>query len=220
MWNTLVEAFNTAVEWVRTGIDNIVAFFQALPTTISNIWEQVKEFCSSAIESILAKISSWGASLWSSATYAFTQMWEGIKSVWESIKSWFSNGLKDFVSLVTNIGTELYNAGKNALTQFWNGLKSTWDSIVSWARNAVSGLKGIFTMNISASGGSYATGLDYVPRDMVVKVHEGEAIITKEDNKQRKQSTGDTYNFYSPKALTPTEASKQFKRVQKELALG
>ena len=55
---------------------------------------------------------------------------------------------------------------------------------------------------------------------MMVKVHEGEAIVTKEDNKSRKSTGGDTYNFYSPKALTPTEASKQFKRVQKELALG
>lgn len=33
--------------------------------------------------------------------------------------------------------------------------------------------------------GSYAAGLDYVPRDMPVNVHEGEAILTKEENKNR-----------------------------------
>lgn len=33
--------------------------------------------------------------------------------------------------------------------------------------------------------GSYASGLDYVPRDMPVNVHEGEAILTKEENKKR-----------------------------------
>lgn len=33
--------------------------------------------------------------------------------------------------------------------------------------------------------GSYAAGLDYVPRDMPVNVHEGEAILTKEENRKR-----------------------------------
>lgn len=32
--------------------------------------------------------------------------------------------------------------------------------------------------------GSYASGLDYVPTDRTVKVHEGEGILTKEENKE------------------------------------
>ena len=44
-------------------------------------------------------------------------------------------------------------------------------------------------MGLQGYQGSYASGLDYVPRDMTVKVHEGEAIITKEENKNRSASS-------------------------------
>ena len=33
------------------------------------------------------------------------------------------------------------------------------------------------------SEGSYASGLSYVPKDMTVRVHEGERILTKQENK-------------------------------------
>ena len=41
----------------------------------------------------------------------------------------------------------------------------------------------------AAISGSYASGLDYVPRDMNVRVHEGEAILTKEQNRERAEGT-------------------------------
>lgn len=34
----------------------------------------------------------------------------------------------------------------------------------------------------SRTSGSYSSGLDYVPRDMNVRVHEGERILTKQEN--------------------------------------
>lgn len=41
----------------------------------------------------------------------------------------------------------------------------------------------------SIPSGSYAAGLDYVPTDRTVKVHEGEGILTKEENKAYRSRT-------------------------------
>lgn len=42
--------------------------------------------------------------------------------------------------------------------------------------------------------GSYAAGLDYVPSDRTVKVHEGEGILTKEENRAYRSNEGDRKN--------------------------
>ena len=43
------------------------------------------------------------------------------------------------------------------------------------------------------SSGSYATGIDYIPSDRYVKVHEGEAILSKEQNKNRNSSPSGSF---------------------------
>ena len=72
------------------------------------------------------------------------------------------------------------------------------------------------------SKGSYASGLDYVPQDGVYKLHEGEAILTKEQNRNRNfgNGGGDTFNFYSPKALDEVSAAREMRRAKQQLALG
>ena len=113
-------------------------------------------------------------------------------------------------------------------------MKSIWESITSWVSDAVNWVvekvqfwkdesdkvSGESTTGTVSVDGSYASGLDYVPSDRIVKVHEGEAILTKQENANRTNSSGDTYNFYSPVALTPTKAAQEFKRAKQELALG
>ena len=77
------------------------------------------------------------------------------------------------------------------------------------------------TVNTNRSG-DYASGLDYVPRDMIVKVHEGESIRTKQQNREdySRSSGGDTFNFYSPEPIDEMEAAKQMKRAKRDLAEG
>lgn len=165
---------------------------------------------------------------------AFNKVKEGFQNVWNAIKTWFSEAVNDPVGTINGIGTALFEAGKSIFTSLWDGMKSIWESITSWVSEAVDWVvnkvqfweeesakvsAGDTTGTVSSQG-SYASGLDYVPSDRIVKVHEGEAILTKQENANRINSGGDTYNFYSPVALTPTKAAQEFKRAKQELALG
>lgn len=83
--------------------------------------------------------------------------------------------------------------------------------------NGISGGEGLAASikNFPGSvGGSFAfpakNGLDYVPRDnFMIRAHEGEAVITKEENKRRRdgKTGGNVLQFYFPKALVVDKRS-------------
>jgi len=64
---------------------------------------------------------------------------------------------------------------------------------------------------LSFIGGSFASGTDYVPRDMIAQIHKGEQIIPASENKQTRQgtSTNVVYNAtVNLPAGTPSETRK------------
>jgi hypothetical protein len=83
--------------------------------------------------------------------------------------------------------------------------------------NGISGGEGLAASikNFPGSvGGSFAfpakNGLDYVPRDnFMIRAHEGEAVLTKEENKKRRngKTGGNVLQFYFPKALVVDKRS-------------
>lgn len=230
LWNVIVDAFNTAVEWIKQAIQDVGNFFSNLGQTVSDIWNMILATISSIIQSIVNAVVAWGSSLYNGAVQSFNQMLQGITTVWGSITSWLSTALQTIVTTVTNIGSSLYNAGASIFNSFWQGLISVWNSITAWVENAVAWIAGRLSSatasvsgTVNSYGGSFATGLDYVGSDRFVKVHEGEAILSKEENmayRSGKYSGGDTYNFYSPKALTPTASARAMKKLNKQLAMG
>ena len=242
VWSSIELIFQTAFDVISNIFQIFAALFQGdwetawnlVKESVSQIWETIKTLFSNFLNLIVDTLINIGVGLLQAAKDAFNKVKEGFQNVWEAIKTWFSGAVNDPVETIKGIGTSLFDAGKSIFTSLWEGMESIWESITSWVSDAVNWVveKVQFwkdeSAKVSAGGttgtvpvqGSYASGLDYVPSDRIVKVHEGEAILTKQENANRTNSGGDTYNFYSPVALTPTKAAQEFKRAKQELALG
>ena len=242
VWESIELIFQTAFDVISNIFQIFAALFQGdwetawnlVKESVSQVWETIKTLFSNFLNLIVDTLIHIGGGLLQAAKDAFNKVKEGFQNVWDSIKTWFSEAVNGPVETIKGIGTSLFEAGKSIFTSLWDGMKSIWESITSWVSNAVNWVvekvqfwkdesakvsSGGTTGTVSVQG-SYASGLDYVPSDRIVKVHEGEAILTKQENANRTNSGGDTYNFYSPVALTPTKAAQEFKRAKQELALG
>ena len=88
---------------------------------------------------------------------------------------------------------EFITGGLNGLMDlfgfFGEKLSGLLDKLAFWKRES-EGLSASPIGEETPSGGSYSGGLGYVPRDMNVRVHEGEAILTKQQNQERNQGSG------------------------------
>ena len=59
---------------------------------------------------------------------------------------------------------------------------------------------------------SFDVGTDYVPYDMVAKVHQGERILTAEENMAYQKGSGVTMNVYTPDADSFRASDRQITR--------
>ncbi len=178
VWNHLKEA-------IPQIISDIGTWFSELP---GRIWEWLVESFN--------RIVQWAVDIYNKAKEAITNFLkafvEGLKKLPGKFKEWFTKAI-DFLK---TLPAQMLQIGKDIFNGLWNGLKSIWEKISGWIDGVVQKIRSIFgaaekgyedaTKGVK---GSYASGLDYVPRDMTVRVHEGEAILTKEQNANRSVSS-------------------------------
>lgn len=201
LWEAIKNAAKAAADWVVQAVKDVVQFFENLPQTIADIWGNIKTTVSEKIQEIITAITEWAVNLYNSAVNAWNQFWDGAKSIWEQIVAWISESWNSIVDTVTNFGQNLYDAGASIFSSFWNGLMSVWESIASWVSEKVSWIANALSNALGGvrshthSSGSYATGIDYIPSDRYVKVHEGEAILSKEQNRARNNSPSGSFTM-------------------------
>lgn len=178
VWNTL----STAIPQL---ISDIGTWFSELP---GRIWDWLVESYN--------KVVQWGVDTYNKAKETISNfikaIVDGLKSLPGKFKEWFNKAI-DFLK---GLPKQMLQIGKDIFNGLWEGLKSIWKKITGWIDGVVQKIKSIFGAAkegyndaTSSVQGSYASGLDYVPRDMNVRVHQGEAILTKEQNENRAGSS-------------------------------
>lgn len=179
-----VETFNNIVNWFTTTWENITTFLSELP---GKVWEWLKETFNKVVE--------WGSNIWTKAkeivSTFINRIVDGLKSLPGKFKEWFTSA----INYLKTLPRRMLQIGKDIFNGLWDGLKSIWNKLTGWIDGIVGKIKSIFgkakegyndaTSSTNSTSGSYASGLDYVPRDMNVRVHQGEAILTKEENANR-----------------------------------
>ena len=236
VWESIKSAFGLALEAIRLLFKAFAEIFkgdwssawETIKQLGSTVWGLIKTLFGAFLDGIVGLLVGIGAALYGAALAAWNYVKDGASEAWEAVKSWFELAVEDPVAAIMGIGTAMMNAGTSIIDSLWSGLKSAWETVASWFEEKAGWISGVFSQVGAVfgggGGGSYASGLDYITHDRVVQVHEGEAILTKEENRERRsnnnRSGGDTYNFYSPKALNPTTAAREMKKAKQQLAIG
>ena len=174
---TIPNAFQSMVDWIREGISSFISIGSEILTGIyngivgsaQNLYEAAKTIILTLAEKIigaenLEKLISLGGEL--------------------------INALSDGIE---NVVAELVSVGEKVVTSIKSGISSAWYGLTSWFNNLWDSLfsNRSVDVNVNASsngggGGSFsnANGLSYVPYDGYYAIlHEGERVLTAEENK-------------------------------------
>lgn len=185
------------------------ALWESVKTLVSDIWTAIGNLVDNALNLIVDIIGGIATTLYNTAKNVFNRVKEAFQNVWKTITDWFNEAINDPVNTVKGIGTALLDAGKSIFTSLWDGMKSVWTSISDWVSEKIDWLKDKIEFwksesskmeastvadTTSSSGGSFASGLDYVPRDMNVRVHEGETIVTSQGTRELINALGTLSN--------------------------
>lgn len=246
VWKFIQTAIKNAITIIKAVLNAFSALLQGdwktlwenIKTIVSSVWEIIKSLVSTALTVIVNIIKGVGSALKSAAKTAFEKIKDGFKEVWKTIKKWFSEKLDDIVKDIKGIGSKIKSAAKDALDNLLQGFKDKWQEIKDWVDDKVGWLAdawgGITDFAGDAwdfvTGGSHRTGLREVPYDgYIAELHKGEMVLTAAEAKRYKSGTTGggngvinnvTVNNYSPKALSEAETARQYRKAQRELALG
>lgn len=165
IWDYVQIFIQPAIEWLKTGLENLKIIFKTvfeviktivstvfanIKVVITTVWNNIKIVISTALDVIknVIKLATsiikgdWQGA-WDAIKNIFSSVWNGIKSVvsnvWNAIKSIFSNNL---------------NAIKTSVSTIFDGIKSVIQNTIDGAKNIVnSGLNAIknFFSNLKLS---------------------------------------------------------------------
>lgn len=222
------------VALVVASIGPLITIIGKLFTTISTVVKFVKLLSANPVILLVTAIAAAIGGLVGTIITNWDKTKSATENVWNGIKLFVTNVVNGLLNFIENLFPGFKEAGAKLFTGFWNGLKSVWTKITDWVSNGVKTLAELLNPKNwfsddgntkSGYGRSFAAGLDNVPYDgYKATLHKGERVLTAQENKEynagRANNSGNTYNFYSPKAIDVAQAKRMLDSVTKQQSLG
>lgn len=218
---------------VVAAIGPLISIVGKLFTTISTVVKFVQALTANPVLILVAAIAAAIGGLVGTIITNWDKTKSATENVWNGIKLFVTNVVNGLLNFIEKLFPGFKEAGANLFESLWDGLKSVWSRITDWATSAFESLKRALNPSTwfdsstrsSGYGRSYAAGLDNVPYDgYKATLHKNERVLTAQENKDytagKAAGTGNTYNFYSPKAIDVAQAKRMLDSVTKQQSLG
>lgn len=230
IWGFITSAYSRVVSWGNQMITSARTTASNFLTSIVQYFTQLPSRILAFITNALTNVTNWSGQMAQKAKETgskfLTNIIQDIQKVPERIMSY----IRQIPSKILGVGGNMRSAGTSIMNRLLDGIKSVSSSIISFASSVASRISSIFSGIGSAISGAvgrisghHANGLDYVPYNgYVAQLHEGERVLTKQQNKEYKEgrsSGGDVYNFYNTKP-NAYEYARQMKKAKRELLYG
>ena len=163
---TIPNAFQSMVEWIREGISSFISIgsdiltgiYNGIVGSIQNLYEAAKTIILTLAENIIG-----------------AENLEKIISLGADLINALSEGIENVVEELVSVGEDIVNSIKSGISAAWSGLKT-------WFNNLWDSLFGARTINVkfkTEEDSSNAGGLAYVPFDgYIAELHKGERVLT------------------------------------------
>lgn len=234
VWQAIQEVFSTVAEVLG-------GFFQAAAEAVQAAWEGVVDFFSSVWEGIKSSV----ADVHEAIGNAFDEARKRVENAFNNVESFFKNVISRIVGVFNGIKSKFATIGKNivggiknGITAAWGALKETVGNLVSGLVDGVKGLLGIASPSkVFAGIGKYmADGLGQgwdnefggIKRQIESGLNFGTTTIglnTRYGAQEAALSahnapSGTTVNIYSPVAVDPVQAAREWKKTTQRMAIG
>lgn len=204
---------------IAAGLGSLVnkglTWIKSLWTGIKNWGSSLKANVKSLASTLVGKFKSGLGSLFSAGADWISGLWNGIssKTGWliskiQGLGSSALNAIKDFFG-IHSPSIVMAKVGEFLTLGLGKGIvdKTSYllNTIKDQSEKVKSAYDSLFRLDTGFEGDDNGNNNSPIPRD---------------NPNQPRTSGGDTYNFYSPKALTPMESARQMKKAKRDLELG
>lgn len=243
VWDAAVGFFEGVWKGISGAFIGVADFFGGVFSTawegVTAIWEGAADFFSGVWDGVTGVFSG-VADFFGEV---FSKAWEAVKSVWDGVTDFFQGIVDNIVGAFSGIFDTFKGIGGDIVRGIWDGITglAQWlgERVEGFFDGIVSGVMKLLGMNspskvFAGIGKNMVLGLaegwndEY--RGIKRQIENGMHFDTASVDISARGSYGgagmagmgggDTYNFYSPKALDPVSAAREMKRAKQQMALG